>query len=49
MANPSCMTTKARQRLHLNRHPKPITLRDLSKPAPERSEVTLNTTGEQHD
>jgi hypothetical protein len=49
MANPSCMTTKARQRLHLNRHPKPITLRDLSRREPERSEVTPNTTGEQHD
>ena len=39
MAIPACLTTKARQRLYLNRHAsKPITLRDVSRKAPERSE-----------
>jgi len=48
MAIPACLTTKARQRLYLNRHAsKPITLRDVSRKAPERSEVTLKPDGEQ--
>jgi len=46
MANPSCLTTKARQRLHLNRHPKPITLRDLSKAKQGQPDIRSN--GEQN-
>lgn len=44
MSLPACLTTKARQRPYLNRHAKkPITLRDVSRKEPGRSEVTPNS------
>lgn len=47
MAIPACLTTRAKQRAYLQRTTKPITMPDLSRKAPERSEVTPKTDGEQ--